>query len=366
MDQENWELILAYLSAQENPDKKQKINEWLAKDPLHQQQLDQAMWLWKETASAPKNEEWKESFQTIQNVIQSTNLQPAISGGQSEDFQSGQLPTASLQSAQSPASYTAKKTTRLWPVAAFSSAAALLICALFIFLYKNQTPVQLSAVTWVSKTAVPGKILDVLLPDSTEIWLNSGSTISYPQNLKHAALRTVKLKGEAFFKVKRDPRHPFVVHSLNLQTRVLGTSFNIRDWAGHNAEVTVLTGKVAVSKGAAGSSSAAIHLLPGQKALYEVNSSRLSLQNADEAALATSWITGKMVFEQAPLKEVFETISRRYAVQLIAADSYKDCKLTANFNNVSLTEVLKTLRMTLGIQYTINQNTIHIKGGTCN
>lgn len=366
MDQENWELILAYLADQENPAIKQQIKEWLAKDPLHQQQLDQAVWLWKETASAPQNEEWKDSFQTIRNVIHAADLPSAAGRFNAEDGQSDQLQTASLHSAESPSFDTAKKTTRLWPVAAFASAAAILICALFVFLYKTQTPVQSNTVAWVTKTAVPGKILDVLLPDSTEIWLNSGSSVSYPQNLKHAALRTVKLKGEAFFKVKRDPQHPFVVHSLNLKTRVLGTSFNIRDWAGHNAEVTVLTGKVAVAKEAAGHTGSAIHLLPGQKAVYEINSSGLSLQNADDAELATSWITGKMVFEQVPLKEVFETISRRYAVQILTTDSYQDCRLTARFNNVSLTEVLKTLRLTLGIHYTINQNTIHIKGGTCN
>lgn len=348
MDQENWELILAYLSDQENPDKKKQINEWLAKDPLHQQQLDQACWLWKETVSVPQNNEWQDSFEAIQNIIQSQNIQQEISNSATAKADKG------------------KKTIRLWPYAAFTSVAAAVICALFVFLYKNQAPAKIIPVTWVSKTAVPGKILDVLLPDSTEIWLNSGSTISYPENLNHASLRTVKLKGEAFFKVKRDPQHPFIVHSSNIQTRVLGTSFNIRDWAGHHAEVTVLTGKVAVSKDSAGRQTAVIHLLPNQKAVYEAGSSSLLLRNIDEAALAANWITGKMVFEQLPLKEVFETIARKYAVQIITKESYKDCKLTAHFNNVSLPEVLKTLSLTLGIHYSIHQNIVHIKGGTCN
>lgn len=333
MNQENWKFILAYLSDQENEEKKRMLADWLAKDPLHQQQLDQALWLWKETAVTPENEEWKDSFQAIQNSI---TPEPV------------------------------PHTTRLWSILAFSSVAAAVICALFVLFYKQEVPAGKTLTAWLSKTADAGKVIKVMLPDSTEIWLNSGSRISYPENLQHAALRTVRLTGEAFFKVKRDPKHPFIVHSLNLQTRVLGTSFNIRAWAGHTAEVTVLTGKVAVSKDSAGQQSMVIHLLPGQKAVYDHRSAALSLQQVEEAALSTSWTTGKMEFEQLPLKEVFETIERRYAVHIISSDIDKGCKLTAHFNNVSLTEVLNTLQLTLGIHYTINNNNIHIKGGTCN
>jgi len=334
MNQENWKIILDYLSDQEDVEKKKLLNEWLVKDPLHQQELEQAMWLWKQTAAIPVNDEWKDSFQVIQKTVQNQ---------------------------------THKNTVKLWPKLAFASAvAAAVIAGLFIFLYQSTSHTPPTLVTWISKTAKPGKMLNVHLPDSSEIWLNSGSSISYPENLKHAMIRTVKLKGEAFFKVKRDPAHPFVVKSLNLQTRVLGTSFNIRAWPGYNAEVTVLTGKVAVSKDSAGRQSAAIHLLPNQKAVYQQNSAVLSLQNIDEATLATSWTTGRMEFDQLPLKEVFETIERKYAVQLVTTQTYKNCKLTAHFRNISLTEVLKTLELTLGIHYTINNNIIYIKGGTCN
>ncbi|RAJ35766.1 FecR family protein [Pedobacter cryoconitis] len=338
MDQENWKFVIAYLAAKENNSgdvqeierQEKKIQEWLSKDPGHQQELEQALWLWENTSVLPENEQWRESFSTIQaSLIQ-------------------EVPQKTIKF-------------KFW-LAAVAAIAAITLFSLF---YKVQQPVlQQTSIAWITKSASSGKIINVILPDSTQIWLNSGSSISYPENLRHADLRTVRLKGEAFFKVKRDPAHPFVVYSLNIQTRVLGTSFNIRAWQGHQTEVTVLTGKVAVSRDSAGIQSAAIHLLPNQKAI--ANPAKLQLENVEDGRTATSWTEGKMVFDQLPVKEVFEALERKYAVKVIADQSFKDCKLTAKFNNVSLNEVLQTIQLSLDIHYTINKQTIYIKGGKCN
>lgn len=339
MDQENWKFVMDYLSAKENASgnvqkieqEERKIQEWLSKDPGHQKELDQALWLWEHTAALPENDEWKESFSTIQASLMQETPRKTIKF-------------------------------KFW----LSAAAVFAAIALFTLFYKAQQPVlQNTGVEWITRSAGSGKVINVMLPDSTQIWLNSGSSISFPKNLQHAGLRTVKLKGEAFFKVKRDPQHPFVVHSLNIQTRVLGTSFNIRAWQGHQSEVTVLTGKVAVSRDSAGTQSAAIHLLPNQRVINDP-AAKLQLENVEDARTAMGWTEGKMVFDQLPVKEVFETLERRYAVKIIADQSFRGCKLTAKFNNISLNEVLQTLQMTLDIHYTINKQTIYIKGGKCN
>ena len=340
MDQETWKFVLDYLSAKDNArgnvqkieQEEKKIQEWLRKDPKHQQEFEQALWLWENTAQVPENEEWKESFNTIQSSLIEEEPKKTIKF-------------------------------KLW----LSAAAVLTATALFIFFKKEQQPVvQNTEIAWITKSADAGKIINIMLPDSSEIWLNSGSSISFPKNLKHADLRTVKLKGEAFFKVKRDPQHPFIVHSLNIQTRVLGTSFNIRAWEGRKAEVTVLTGKVAVSRDSAGMQSAAIHLLPNQMVVCDLKPAKLHLESVEDARIAIGWTEGKMIFDQTSVKEVFEVIERKYNVKIVADQSFKGCKLTARFGNVSLDEVLKTIQMTLDIQYTINEQTIYIKGGKCN
>lgn len=78
MNQENWKIILAYLSDQENEEKRKLLNEWLATDPLHQQQLEQATWLWKQTATIPANDEWKDSFQVIQKTVQNQGRKKTV------------------------------------------------------------------------------------------------------------------------------------------------------------------------------------------------------------------------------------------------------------------------------------------------
>lgn len=340
MDQETWKFVLDYLSAKENArgnvqkieQEEKKIQNWLSKDPKHQQELEQALWLWENTSAPPENDEWKDSFNTIQASL----------------VQEAPKKTIKL---------------KLW----LAAAAVFGAIALFTFFYKVQHPVlQSTEIAWITKSADSGKVISILLPDSSEVWLNSGSSISFQKNLQHAALRTVKLKGEAFFNVKRDPQHPFIVHSLNLRTKVLGTSFNIRAWEGHPTEVTVLSGKVAVFRDSAGRQSAAIYLLPNQKTVDDLNSAKLSLENVEDAQTAIGWREGKMVFDQTAVKEVFDAIERKYAVKIIADQSFKGCKLTAKFSNVSLNEVLQTIKMTLDIHYTINKQTIYIKGGKCN
>ncbi|WP_222536842.1 FecR family protein [Pedobacter polysacchareus] len=340
MEQEIWKLVLEYLAAKERGEWKEAANleerlqDWLRKDPLHQQELDQAIWLWESTAVQPQSDAWKSGFAAIQNALET----------------------------EKPAQK--KPTFKIW-----LGAAAAVVAAMSIFILFNKNRPVLTEVVqtaWTTKTSAPGKITNIILPDSTEILLNAGSSISFPNNFRQASMRTVKLVGEAYFKVKRDPNHPFVVHSSNIQTLVLGTSFNISAWGKSSPEVTVLTGKVAVSRDSAGKQSAAIQLLPNQKAGVDLTSGLLYRKQLEDARTAIGWTEGKMTFDQTPMEEVFATIERRYGVQVVTDRSFKDCKLSAKFGNINIKEVLQTLQMTLDIHYTINKQTIYIKGGKCN
>jgi len=341
MDQETWKLVLEYLAVKEDLSSskaeiallEKRLRKWVDEDDDREEQLEAVLLLWQDTAQLPDDGLWKESFAGIREQIK-------------------QAPVKKF------------KILKWWTAAT----AAAVIGALIFFIAgdKKLLTSKLNQVVWTTKTAAPGKIINVLLPDSSEIWLNSGSSISFPQNLKHAGIRMVKLNGEAFFKVKRDPAHPFVVKSNNIQTRVLGTSFNIRAWKNYRPEVTVLTGKVAVSRDSAGTQSAAVHLLPNQKVTYDTKLALLVRENVEDAKTSTEWRTGKMFFNKTPMEDVFQTISRKYALKVVSDRSFDNCELTAKFDNVSIKEVLCTLELTFDIQYTINKQTIYIKGGRCN
>lgn len=341
MDQETWKLVLEYLAVKEDLSSskaeiallEKRLRNWVDEDDDREEQLEAVLLLWQETAQLPDDGLWKESFASIREQID-------------------QAPVRKF------------KILKWWPAAT----AAAMIGALIFFIARDKKlmPFNQNQVVWTTKTAVPGKIINVLLPDSSEIWLNSGSSISFPQNLKHSGIRLVKLNGEAFFKVKRDPAHPFVVKSQNIQTRVLGTSFNIRAWKNYRPEVTVLTGKVAVSRDSAGTQSVAVHLLPNQKVTYDTKLALLVRENVEDAKTSTEWRTGKMYFNKTPMEHVFQTISRKYSLKVVSDRSFDNCELTAKFDNVSIKEVLRTLELTFDVQYTINKQTIYIKGGKCN
>ena len=341
MDQETWKLVLEYLAAKEDLRSskaeiallEKRLRDWVGQDCDRKKQLEEVLSLWHDTAQLPDDGLWMESFASIKEQIE-------------------QAPVSKF------------KVLKWWPAAT----AAAIIGALLFFIAgdKKTLPVNQNQAVWTTKTAAPGKIINVLLPDSSEIWLNSGSSISFPQNLKHADIRTVKLNGEAFFKVKRDPAHPFIVKSQHIQTRVLGTSFNVRAWKNYSPEVTVLTGKVAVSRDSAGTQSTAVHLLPNQKVIYNTKLARLVRENIEDAKTSTDWRIGKMYFNKTPMEDVFQTISRKYAIKIVPDRSFDNCELTAKFDNVSIKEVLRTLELTFEIHYTINKQIIYIKGGKCN
>ena len=93
-----------------------------------------------------------------------------------------------------------------------------------------------------------GRIGTLTLSDGTQVKLNSGSTLSYPQQFStFAHSREVYLEGEAFFKVVHQSKQPFIVHIGNLKVKVLGTQFNIKAYpAEENITTTLAQGKVLV------------------------------------------------------------------------------------------------------------------------
>lgn len=182
-----------------------------------------------------------------------------------------------------------------------------------LFWYKR----NLSAVPEVNASAYiktgPGKMKKLILPDSTEIWLNVASTLHYHRDFNHGRQRAVFLdQGEAFFKVKHNPDRPFIVQAGGISTRVLGTSFNIQSYREmEEIRVTVLTGKVQVN-----SKEALLgFLVPGQQIVYNKLTSRDSVFKINPVR-SNSWMTGKTYLNQASFGELALTLKNRYGIIL--------------------------------------------------
>jgi transmembrane sensor len=192
------------------------------------------------------------------------------------------------------------------------------------------------------------------LPDSSHVWVNAGSSITYPA--KTGALREVFLKGEAYFEVAHDTAHPFVIHAGKTTTRVLGTKFNIRSYPAENlVTLTVTEGKV--SFGLSPDTSALFTL--GQMGVFDLRTG--SLQKAESKnPNFLAWKTREFYFENMPLDSVFKTLGEVYHFNYRFAEKVnKSSMITARFNNRPLAEIVETIAASANLTLTL-QNRIYI------
>jgi transmembrane sensor len=252
-----------------------------------------------------------------------------------------------------------------WRVAA---ALLVLAAATATVVYLARTPVADSTVIGaggqeLSSTA--GQIIMKILPDGTKVWLNARSTMRYPKTFAGLSEREVWLDGEAYFDVVKDRQHPFVVHAPDVNIRVLGTAFNVKSYAGDpTVETTLVHGKVALET--TGPQAKKVEMHPNQQAVFSRTSDKLALAEV-ETGHYTSWISGSLVFEDSPVRDVISALERWYGVTIhLQNQDNLNCRLTARIDKESLTETLDLLHSTTGITYTVNGDRVEIQGTLCN
>jgi transmembrane sensor len=157
-----------------------------------------------------------------------------------------------------------------------------------------------------------GKDYKLMLPDSTEIWLNAMSEIRFPVSFS-GSTREVFVNGEAYFSVRKDINRPFIVHTGQFSVNVLGTAFNINTYSSNSPRLSLSSGKVSL-KSKTGNQS--VQLSPGYEATY--NSRQGNGFKVDEfnARNTLAWMEGKYYFKNTALKEIAEVIRRLFDVKV--------------------------------------------------
>jgi hypothetical protein len=168
----------------------------------------------------------------------------------------------------------------------------------------------------VCQTVAPlGSKTKMILPDSTVVWLNSGSTLKY-NNLYGKKNREVLLSGEGYFQVAKDEDRPFLVHTNHIEIAVLGTVFNVRSYSNEpSVEVNLLEGKVDVSIKNS-KTTEKLSLRPNEKMIYDKSLKTMHRYETD-AMRSALWVTGKLCFVDASLTEIAKDLERKYDVQII-------------------------------------------------
>ncbi|WP_282073895.1 FecR family protein [Polaribacter atrinae] len=149
----------------------------------------------------------------------------------------------------------------------------------------------------------------VSLPDGSFVILNGESSIEYPENFNDT-IRLVKLKGEAFFDVTKNINKPFVIQSGSIRTKVLGTSFNIRE-AKTTTEVVVHTGLVKVT-----SKEASVFITPNQKVIYNNKTNKLYKKEVN-AEVTNLWWKEEVVLEKIKIEELAIELQKLYKIPFV-------------------------------------------------
>ena len=198
-----------------------------------------------------------------------------------------------------------------------------------------------------------GKKIEMGLPDGSVVTLNRSASISFVEGFK-GDNRVVRLTGEAFFEVKKDPYKPFVVNTHHGSVKVLGTSFNVKTKLS-STSVALQEGKVEYS-----SSDQKVFLEPGEQILDQdgkVQKSLIPNQNH------LGWKTGVYVFENTSLLEVLNELSQDYDFHYqLTKEGMKNCKVSTVFDHTDLKDIKQELEFILGVKISENWE---IEGEPC-
>ena len=206
-----------------------------------------------------------------------------------------------------------------------------------------------------------GKRTKITLPDGSVVHLGADSRLRYPEQL-NANSREVSLEGEAFFEVSHDENRPFIVHTGEVQTQVLGTSFKIEAFKNHQLSVAVATGRVSVDYKEPNRPLKSLAVLtPGRKVSWNpIDHQSVTTTLAIEDVSA--WKDGTLAFTDVRLDDIAAELERWYNIKLIIKDAEVNAySLSISVNgNAPINAALDAITGATGLTYKIAQNQITI------
>lgn len=222
--------------------------------------------------------------------------------------------------------------------------------------------IQQHSGTKISIIVPQGAQYDLELPDKSHVWLNSNSQISYQAGLSHQAIREIFLQGEAYFKVAKDKKHPFIVRTAKMDVEAVGTAFNVSAYpADAYTQTTLVEGIVNVSD----KSGFKRQIRAGGKVIIANHEKQLQplVQNRQPLYKDFAWKDGVFVFDNMELSEIGDKISRWYNIKIIFRnDAARTLRFTGSIaKNNSLDMVLKLISASTDVQFEQKGNLLYIQ-----
>jgi len=240
----------------------------------------------------------------------------------------------------------------------FSRVAAVLLIPLLVslfFIFRHNQPDSTMFADNVVKVS-RGVVSYLHLPDGTQVWLNSGSRLTYG-NTFNKENRNVILEGEAYFEVTKNPKKPFIVKGKEMAVKVLGTKFNVKSYTEDaSVVVTLLEGSVHLSD-ANNQSSSSLLLKPNEQATFIKENSKLTVNKVD-AKNACEWIHGNLVFDDQEFGQIVKSLERQYNITIKVEDrEIEQLHFYGKFRNTQpIEEILNIMSANQKFHYNQNGN----------
>lgn len=243
-----------------------------------------------------------------------------------------------------------------------AAAVLFLIAAGVVFQYfSTQNP---PSAQWTSLKTRPHQTQHFTLADGSKVWVNENSIVEYP-TVFEGAERRIKLSGEAFFDVTKNPEKPFIIETQQAAVTVLGTSFNVNAYA-ENEQVTVAvkSGKVQL---AAAKDGQKLVLQANEKGILDFNSHTLQ-QISDANLNDLAWQSRKLRFKDTPLKTVLADIATYYEIDIELSNHamMSNCPFSNTLDSKGLTDALNAVAGVFGMEVEqLGKDKYRLNGGTC-
>jgi len=329
------ELLIKYLNNKCTETELSEVLRWVNTDALNEEGKSWILEDWnsmQETGNFEDDEKFAAIFEKIQEKIDSSR--------QNNNLKTSKTITLSFVSN--------------WITRA---AAILLIPVLTFLLYtlsenKNISDQYAKLVVDSLEVIAPiGSRTVIQLSDGSVVYLNYGSRIKYPQFFS-GDTRKVVLTGEGFFKVAHNPEKPFIVKAGNLNIMAVGTTFNVLAYSDDDViETTLVNGKVILEQINLNEKTKTIGTMtPGQHVKYNSQSGDIS-RSEGKVEQYISWTEGKLIFEDTPILQVTERLSRMFNVDFQVKDEIKDYTYTVTLENESLSQILDLITIATPVVY---------------
>lgn len=325
------DLIIAYLSGDISAEDNQMLKAWLSKDPANRTILRRCREIWITTQAERQatNYDWKAGFEKF--CLRKEQQQ---------------------QQTRSQRNYRLVKLLRYAALLVFAVSVAAVIC------YRQGSQSWEGQLADVEMKVPMGSTLSLRLPDGTQVSLNGGSTLSYPQSfgLKD---RKVNLTGEAYFAIVHHTDQPIEILTSKMTVRDIGTKLNITNYPEDNqAKVVIDEGSVELKTGNDTQTSI---IVAGQEAIIDKQSGRISIVSKQYDGNA--WSKGELIFHNTTVADIAKRLERTYNIDISIhhpATANKRFYGTFSTREQSYTDILQALKETGTLKYTIRGRHIDI------